>query len=852
MHPIQIFTIEPSLPDALIRLKDIARNLFWTWHPETIRLFHRLDPDLWEGTGHNPVQMLGLVEQQRLEKLARDDSFVAQLDRVWNTLQGHLSDETTWFGKLEGLPEGFNVAYFSAEFGVSDCLPVYSGGLGVLAGDHMKSSSELGLPLAGVGLLYQKGYFRQYLNIDGWQQELYPVNDFYNLPITLMHNDEGKPITVSVKFPGRTVHAQVWRTQVGRNPIYMLDTNVEINDPSDRTITAELYGGNIETRIQQEMILGIGGMRALRALGINPTVCHMNEGHSAFLGLERTRILMEERGLNFAEAREIVTASTVFTTHTPVPAGIDRFPREMLEKYLGPYRHSLGLGEEEFFEMGRAPGAKKDEPFNMAIFAIRLAAHRNAVSKLHGNVSRRMWKHVWPGVPEKEIPIGSVTNGIHYRSWISREMGELYDRYLGPRWLEDPADYELWSRVEQIPAEELWRTHGRRRERLVGFMRRRLRQNLINRGAPPAEIERAEEVLNPRALTIGFARRFATYKRAALMLSDPARLVRLLNDPERPVQIIFAGKAHPKDAGGKEIIRRIVHLARREEFRDKIAFVEDYDINVARYLVQGVDVWLNNPRRLEEASGTSGMKASANGGLNLSILDGWWDEAYAPDVGWAIGHGEVYDDLEYQDRVESQAIYNLLEKEIVPLFYDRGRSGLPRKWIAKMKSAMRALCPVFNSNRMVHEYAQRFYFPAGNRYAGMAGNGNQAAVNAAQWVSNVTQRWNEIQILAVRPESVESAAVGGRIEVASEINLGVLTPDDVDVEIYHGPVDEHGDIADGDAITMNHAEGLENGAHLFKGTLPFHTSGLHGYTVRVLPSYTRQSTPHELALIHWA
>ncbi len=852
MKPIQTFTIEPTLPESLKRLKEIAYNLFWTWHPETISLFHRIDPDLWEGTGHNPALMLGLVGQERLEKLAVDDGFVAQLNRCWEDLHEHVYGDSNWYRRLAGVNPNLCIAYFSAEFGVSDCMPIYSGGLGVLAGDHIKASSELGLPLVGVGLLYQKGYFRQYLNIDGWQQESYPVNDFYNMPITMMCAEDGSPRTVSVEFPGRLVHARIWRMQVGRNPVYLLDTNIDRNALLDRGITAELYGGDIEMRIKQEIILGIGGVRALKALGVVPSVYHMNEGHSALMGLERVRMLMEEQGLRFAEARRIVSAGTVFTTHTPVPAGIDRFSPDMVKKYLKHYYDRLGLSDKEFLAIGQSPGARGNEPLNMAILAINLAAYRNGVSKLHGEVARKMWNYVWPGVPEKEIPIDSLTNGIHYHSWISHDMTDLYDRYLGPQWLKDPSDIDIWRRVEQIPAEELWRTHGRRRERLVAFIRNRLSRCMARRGGTPAEIEIAEEALNPRALTIGFARRFATYKRAALILRDPARLARILNNSEKPVQIIFAGKAHPRDAGGKELIRRIVHMGRRPEFRDKLVFVEDYDINVARYMVQGVDLWLNTPRRLEEASGTSGMKAAANGGLNISILDGWWNEAYAQEVGWAIGHGEVYDDIEYQDRVESESIYDLLEKEIVPLFYDRGRSGLPRKWVSKMKHAMRALCPVFNSNRMVHEYAQRFYFPAAHRHDGMIENDNRCAVVNAQWVENVTDRWDKVKILSVKPEAIQDATVGGKIDIVADIDLDGLTAEDVDVEIFHGKLDENGNICDGEVIQMHRSEKLENGVHRFTGVFPFTASGRHGYTVRVLPASEQQATRYEVPLVRWA
>jgi starch phosphorylase len=604
-------------------------------------------------------------------------------------------------------------------------------------------------------------------------------------------------------------------------------------------------------RIKQEIMLGIGGIRALEALGIRPTVCHMNEGHSAFLALERIRILMEEQGLSFAEAREATSAGNVFTTHTPVPAGIDRFPPQLMEKYFSDYYRSLGLSWEEFLALGRENPADDQEPFCMAILALRLAAHTNGVSRLHSQVACRMWQGVWPEVPEDEVPITWVANGIHIPSWISFDLAGLYDRYLGPRWLDRPADQTIWERVDEIPDEELWRTHERRRERLMAIVRQRLRRQLEKQGAPPSEIERADEVLNPAALTIGFARRFATYKRATLILRDPDRLARILNDKDRPVQIIFAGKAHPQDDPGKELIQQIVRLSRQEEFRRHMVFIEDYDMPIARYLVQGADIWLNTPLRPREASGTSGMKATANGVINMSTLDGWWDEAYEPNTGWAIGRGEVYEDLDYQNDIESRAIYEILEKEIIPLFYDRGSDGLPHKWIARMKAAMRAICPVFNTNRMVREYAERFYLPSAHRYKHLTEDGMARAKALAQWKSLLHEHWPEIKVDSVEAEVPAKLKVGAELQVRAQVYLGALEPKDVAVQLYYGPLDTKGEIIKGEVVTMECVESNEDG-YVFLGSIPCRASGRYGYALRILPHHEDLGNPYEPGLILWA
>jgi starch phosphorylase len=660
---------------------------------------------------------------------------------------------------------------------------------------------------------------------------------------------------VDVEYPGRKVSAQVWRVQVGRVPLYLLDTNIEQNRPEDRDITDQLYGGDDDMRIRQEIVLGIGGIRALKALGLRATVCHMNEGHSAFLALERIRLLMEEERLSFAEAREAATAGHVFTTHTPVAAGIDWFHPDLVDRYFNTYYSRLGLSRDEFLGLGRMNAYDPNGYFCMAILAMRLAYRINGVSQLHARVSRQMWREVWPQVPVEEVPIMGITNGIHPRSWISQDMADLYDRYLGPRWVERPADPSVWERATRIPDEELWRTHERRRERLVAFARSRLRTQLEKRGSPPSELRAAEEVLNPEALTIGFARRFATYKRGTLLFRDIERLARILGNKDRPVQIIFSGKAHPRDNPGKDLIRRIIHFARRPEFRNRVVFIEDYDMVVTRYLVQGVDVWLNTPRRPHEASGTSGMKATANGAVNLSVLDGWWDEAYSPGTGWAIGHGEEYgdDQVEYQDEVEANAIYDLLEKEIVPLFYERGRDGLPRGWIDGMKTAICSHAGVFNTNRMVREYLEHCYLPAMMRGARLLDNNLAQAKALAAWKAGLRQQWGQIRIEGVSAEGAEGQElkVGDQLQVHAEIHLGALNPTDVVVQLYHGRLNAEGMIVDGQPVPMLIAQSKGKGKYVFAGAIPCRTSGRHGYALRILPQHEDLGSPFEMGLVLW-
>ncbi|HQE93249.1 MAG TPA: alpha-glucan family phosphorylase [Anaerolineae bacterium] len=853
--PMRTFSIIPALPEPLKPLWDLAYNLRWAWKHDIIELFRRLDSDLWEKTNHNPVLMLGTIDQSRLEAVVEDVGFMAHLKRVTQYLEDHLHEKSTaWFARTHGETRDPLIAYFSFEFGITECLTIFAGGLGILSGDHIKSASDLGLPLVGVGLLYQQGYFRQYLNQAGWQQEAYENNHFDNLPLRMACDAQGNPLTVGVEFPGRTVTARIWRADVGRTPIYLLDTNIPDNTrPEDRDITDQLYGGDQDTRIRQEILLGIGGYRALQVLGLNPTVYHMNEGHSAFLGLERTRCLMDQYKVSFYEAREAASAGLIFTTHTPVPAGHDRFPPPMMEYYFKDYvTHKLNLPWNDFLALGRQNPYDYNEPFCMTILALRMSAYSNGVSRLHGEVTRQMWEGLWPGVPQNEIPISHVTNGVHILSWISRDMKVLYDRYLGPRWREEPADQSVWQRAGYIAAEELWSTHERRRERLVAFARNRLQQQLEQRGAAPSEVEAAGEALDPEALTIGFARRFATYKRATLLLRDPERLARLLNDPQRPVQIIFAGKAHPHDNPGKELIQKIVALARQDVFRSRLVFLEDYDMTVARYMVQGVDVWLNTPRRPREASGTSGMKAAANGVLNVSILDGWWEEAYTPSVGWAIGRGEIYDNMDVQDQVEAEALYDLLERDVIPMFYDRGRDNLPRRWIGLMKNSIGALSYFFNTNRMVAEYTNRFYMPAAKRYDLLTADDLTGAKSLAAWKLRLYDNWSHIRIEKVNGDLPTEIKVGDKFVAQAEVHLGELSPEDVWVELYIGLVNPSGEIVKGRAEPMHVLKRMEEGVYLFEATTQCTMSGLHGYTVRVLPQHPDAVTPFLPGFIKWA
>jgi starch phosphorylase len=863
MPAVRSFTVLPTLPDSLKDLECIAKNMFWSWNPEFWELFKRVDANLWANCAHNPVKLLANVSQARLEELTKNRSFLSELRQAVDKLNSY-QEGSTWFEKVCSVAAKPTIAYFSAEYGIHECLPIYAGGLGILAGDHLKSCSDLGVPLVGVGLLYQRGYFRQYLNSDGWQQEAYVENNFNNMPVELLRDETGQPLTVCVEYPGRCVWAQIWRACIGRVNLHLLDTNISCNSPADRMITASLYGGDVELRIRQEIMLGIGGLRALAATGLAPTVCHMNEGHAAFMALERIRQLQKTMNLTFQEALEATRPSNVFTMHTLVKAGLDEFPVELMDKYFADYLGPLGISKKQLLALGRILPDDETEPFKMPVLAMKLSGHINGVSRLHGRLSRQMWGSLWPGVPVKEVPIASITNGVHIRSWLSEDISTLYERYLDPNWTDGTLSNSVWEGVDEIPDEQLWRAHQRCKEQLIVFARNRLKGQMKRRGTYHSELNWAEEVLDPEALTIGFGRRFVAYKRANLLLKDPQRLETLLNNPHRPVQIIFAGKAHPKDTEGKDIIRQIIHFATQHNVRRRVVFIEDYDMDVARYMTRGVDVWLNNPRRPMEASGTSGMKASLNGVLNVSTLDGWWCEGYTPQAGWVIGAEENYRDRDYQDQVDSRALYSLMENEVIPLFYSRASDNLPRAWIRRMKNSIERVAPRFNTHRMVAEYTRRYYNPAAARWGHLTADSMAKAKSLAGWRSNIEKAWPK---LAIRDVNIEvnngqgyrqldpkrpELQVGTVMNVKALVELAGVNPGDVSVELYHGPVDAGNKIREGSALKMEHAgKAGENGEHWFAGSLRCQAAGQHGVTVRILPCHSDVINPCQLGLILW-
>jgi len=849
-RPIRTLDVRPRVPDRLRPLYDMSFNLFFAWNYDAQELFRRINPDLWEKTKMNPVEFLGRIQQKELDNLVTDEGFIAHMDRVKQELDRYMSEipDPEVFGKAA---RPFLVAYFTAECGVADCLPIYSGGLGILSGDHLKSASDLNLPIIGISLAYQKGYFRQYLSHDGWQMETYPINDFTTMPMERVRDEKGESVEVSVDLKGERVSVQVWRVNIGRTRLYLLDTNLTKNPQWARDITSELYGGDREMRIRQEIILGIGGVRMLKAMGIEPTLYHINEGHSAFAIFERIRALREERGLSFNEALEFVRATSVFTTHTPVPAGNDMFHPDLVRAYFGSFAKSIGITPEVLLALGRQNPRDKNEEFCMTVLALKLSNSNNGVSRLHARVSRRMWQRIWPKTPETDLPIVHLTNGVHIPSWISRGMSENYARYLGPRWIEDPDNMMVWERVDKIPNTELWRTHERSRERLVAFTRKRLKQQLAKRGVSNRDQAVADEVLDSEALTIGFARRFAPYKRAYLILKDLRRLEQILTNEDSPVQMIFAGKAHPQDQAGKELIKQLVQISNQDHLRRRMVFLEDYDMEVARLMVQGVDVWLNTPRRPLEACGTSGMKAVANGALHLSVLDGWWDEGYDPDIGWAIGGRENYNDHDFQDELESRTLYEILEKDIVPLFYDRGPERLPRRWLAMMKASLHKLCPMFNTHRMVMEYWTRFYIPSAERHFQLMKDDWKGVKELAGWREKIMYNWSKVMIKGIRMDEISEIEMGASYHAEADVFLSELSPSDIMVEAYYGRLDPSDQFLDSFASVMTPAGTAGDQVYTYQCDLRFEEVGHFGLNVRLTPNHPNPESRHAMGLVIW-
>jgi starch phosphorylase len=862
MRALRSFTVRARLPEALGPLQELAFNLRWSWDHRSRDLFRWVDPQIWELTFHDPVRLLSLVGRQRLDQLAADPAFMGFLGEMHDDLHRYL-EAPRWFQNRAASPLR-GVAYFSPEFGIAEALPQYSGGLGVLAGDHLKAASSLGIPLTGVGLMYRLGYFRQHLDADGWQEERYPILDPHGMALELVPG-----VRVSVDLAGDTLEAQVWRARVGRVGLYLLDADVESNDDELRAVTDRLYGGGSEHRVRQEILLGVGGVRALEAAGVETQVFHTNEGHAGFLGLERIRKLITLERLRWDEAIEAARASTVFTTHTPVPAGIDRFPRELMVRYFSRWADECGISIDTLMSLGHFPGEDTDSPFNMAVMGLRLAAKSNGVARLHGRTSREMFQPLWPLVPAEETPIGSITNGVHARTWVSSQMDDLFSKYVSPAW--DEAGPEEWAGIDDARDDELWRARDQGRDALVSFVRERLRKSLGEAGVSVSDAAWTDDILDPRFIIVGFSRRFATYKRATLLLSQPDRLRALLLDEKRPLQLVFSGKAHPADDLGKEMIAEIVRFSRDPAVRHRITFIEDYDISVARMMYHGSDVWLNTPRRPMEASGTSGEKAALNGALNCSILDGWWDEMFDGNNGWAISSAEAITDVDHRDEVETNSLFELLERQIIPLYYDRRGGRFPRGWVGRIKASLRSLGPKVTASRMVRDYLNDMYEPIAAQSDALAADRHARARELTAWKQRVTAAWPEVKVEVDPDLFIDMVALDDEREVTAEVHLGSLTTDDVAVELLHGPVVAVDELAETQVVRLEciapsggtdpagerdagtAGEGsAATGVVRYRGRFKCDQAGRHGYAVRVLPAHRDLVVPVEMGCVAWA
>ena len=838
-------TVLPHLPPAVERLRDLTQNLYWTWTPAARELFRSLDRGLWESSGHNPVTVLRDVSQARLEEVAQDSSYVDKLNTVLSNFDTYL-ERPGWFG--EAYPESDHVyAYFCAEYGWHEAVALYSGGLGILAGDHTKAASDLGVPLVGVGLWYPEGYFHQRVAADGQQEAVYERKNPRDLALKLVTKDD-EEVRVSVTLQGRNVSLRAWEVTVGRVAVYLLDTDVQENLPEDRDLLRRLYGGDQRTRIAQEIILGIGGVRLLRALGISPTAWHMNEGHSAFMALERCRELVED-GMSFEQAREVVSANTNFTVHTPVAAGNDAFPFDLVSQFFGSYWGRLGLNQGQFLELGEHD-VGWGPIFSMPTLAIHFSSGRNGVAKLHGETSRDIWNVLWDGVPTEEVPIGHITNGVHLPTWVAPEVQDLVATVLPPDWYTRLDDEAMWQDVSKLDEAEVWAVRKALKARSVRFLRRRVLRQLERQGASPTQLQNTGTLFDPNALTIGFARRFATYKRATLIFQDLDRLARILGDPERPVQLVFSGKAHPADQPGQELIRVIQTLSQETRFAGKILFVEDYDMAVGRALTRGTDVWLNNPRRPLEASGTSGQKAGMNGLLNLSILDGWWPEGFDGENGWAIGGERSFESEERADLADAEALYDLLEHEVVPLYYERDGQGVPRDWLKRSKDAIQTISPEFNASRMVKDYVRTYYAPGSERGKEMTAQDYQAAADLAQWKERVAQAWSNVRLSARASENGFHTG-DDTLELSATLNPAGLSEDDLRVEVVYSLEDDNLE-ENLHTVPMQKVDEQDDGSVRYHAEFTPEVSGRLVYGVRAYPVNEKLTSPFDLHAIRWA
>ncbi len=847
MKPLGKISVPTVIPSRLERLAEISYNLWWTWNCDAAGMFRMIDPEFWEKTGRNPVALMRKVGNKKLARLLDDQEFIDRYDSIVLKFDSYINSNDTWFSRKYPGFKNHSIAYFSAEYGLSETLPIYSGGLGVLSGDHCKSASDLGIPFTAIGLFYRQGYFNQTISSEGVQETSYSTLDIEGLPIRKVYDKNGKPLTIGVDMPGRTVYAAVWKVKAGRVDLYLLDTDVALNSEQDRLITARLYGGSGDTRIQQEILLGIGGIRVLKAMGINPSAFHMNEGHSAFLGFELIREKMQGCNICFREALELVSSSSVFTIHTPVPAGIDVFSHGSIDFYFSAFRESLGISREEFLSLGKDPG--NPEGFNMASLAMTIASGRNGVSKLHGSVTRNMFSRLWPDIPENEIPITHVTNGIHTLSWLSDTYKQLFDGYLQNGWENTIWEPEIWNDVSNIPDEELWAAHMKLKESMTSYVNSR-----IHTGYNAGGSLKPCRMLDPSALTIGFSRRFATYKRAALIFRDINRIGRILNMPDMPVQIVFAGKAHPDDRPAQDVIRHINDISEQEGFEGKVVLLENYNIALARRLVQSVDVWLNNPRMPMEASGTSGQKAGLNGVLNLSVLDGWWREGYNGSNGWAIGTEEIYNNEFCQDNADSESLYELLENSLIPLYYDRNEKGVPTGWVKMMKESVRSLAAQYSTHRMVQEYTDRLYIPAIDRTINRLTAPDGSCIPTGEltrWKEKVQGCWSGVSVSKGCAAEIQVSEDGEKITLEVTVGLDGLKPEDVSTEIYYGPLDASGNIYDGKSSVMQAVEEAP-GEYRYRGDLYLTGGDEYGYHFRIVPYHPLLKDKFELRLVKWA
>ena len=852
MYVFNRITVNPQLPKRINRLDEISNNLWWSWNTDFLELFKQIDKNLWYEVGRNPVKFLKLVSQERLEELAEDADFLKKYDKSVSDFDNYMHSTNTWYdNKYPNTRDKNLIAYFSAEYGLDEIIPIYSGGLGILSGDHLKSASDLGIPLVGVGLLYKNGYFDQKINEYGIQKSDYQNLDITNLPITPVHNEKGEDLLVSVKFYGEEVFVKVWQINVGRVKLYLMDSDIPKNRKEYRETTLKLYGGDKETRIRQEIILGIGGARLLSKLNLKPTIYHMNEGHSSFLTLELMRKTMEDRQVSFNIARDIVSAKTVFTTHTPVPAGNDIFDIQLIDKYFGEFWGKLGIPRDRFLRLGMKCREGLEPGFNMGILALKISGKKNGVSKLHCEVSKELFGEIWSNIATKEAPITYVTNGIHTCSWLAPNIKRLYNKYLVPYWQDNIQLESTWKNIKSIPDEELWEAHNERKVKLMELVKQNEISRLKNTGISYETLKEIVSNFNPDALTIGFARRFATYKRANLIFKNIERITEICNDKDKPVQFVFAGKAHPADKEGQDLIKYIHEISMVPQFKGKIFILENYNIEMARYLVSGVDVWLNNPRRPMEASGTSGQKASINGVVNFSILDGWWAEGYNGKNGWAIGSNKEYSSYEEQDIADSNSIYDILENEIIPAYYNRDDKGLPREWIRYMKSSIESNAGRFSTARMLVDYMEKLYMPLYDLSTKYFSNLDTIS-DFNQWKRDLKLNWNDIEITQFDNVNNKKLDAGNTIEVNCQVKLPNISVESIEVEAYFGKIMDNGTLDEVKIIPMKLIKSDENEKrYTYKAKIELTTGGEYGYTFRVVPKHYMLLDQQNLNLVKW-